>query len=53
MPPQFYCTGDDCPTIVEYEPPSTFVTTTKSNFVENVYGLYYSDRWADIGYLAV
>ena len=51
--PQFYCAGVDCPSITVYEPPSTFVPTTKSDFVENAYGLHYSDRWADIGYLAV
>lgn len=50
--PQFYCEGPTCPTIT-YLAPSGQVTVDRFEYVQTAFGVKYSNRWNDIGYLMV
>lgn len=53
MPPQFYCTGADCPTISAVTATQGIVVLPKTTYVEQLYELKYSERWEHLGYLCI
>ena len=50
--PQFHCTGAGCPTLSLPTAAGT-VTFVVSDYIENVFGIKYADRWNNVGYLAI
>ena len=50
---QFYCEGDDCPTIEVVDPDQGVITRDRYEFVHDEYGFDYDRRWEFTGYLAI
>lgn len=50
---QFYCEGDDCPTIEVVDPDQGVITRDRYEFVHEEYGFDYDRRWEFTGYLAI
>ncbi len=44
IPPQFYCAGEGCSSIL-VPSPAGFVPATTSDYVHNFFGASYDDRW--------